>query len=67
MRRREAASVLGLSQAQLVKFDRQGILRPVRIPSLRAVRYVAADVHALAASWAEQSGAMAGATVEQTA
>jgi predicted DNA-binding transcriptional regulator AlpA len=55
IRRKEAAQVLGVSESQLLKFERQGILRPVRIPALRAVRYVASDVDAVAVGWIEAS------------
>jgi hypothetical protein len=50
IRRREAAEILGFSQSQLLKWERAGVLTPVRIPGLRAVRYRAADVRSLAAN-----------------
>lgn len=48
LRRRDAAHSLSVSEAQLIKWERQGIIGPVRIPGLRAVRYRAGDVQALA-------------------
>ena len=50
-RRREAADVLGFSQAQLLKFEREGLLHPIRLAGLRSVRYDAGEVEALAKRW----------------
>lgn len=53
-RRSDAAKKLAVSQSQILKFERQGLLQPVRIPGIRAVRYVSTEVDALAQSWIEQ-------------
>lgn len=50
-RRREAADILGFSQAQILKFQRQGLLTPIIVPGLRSVRYDMTEVQALARSW----------------
>jgi hypothetical protein len=50
-RRREAADILGFSQAQILKFQRAGLLRPVAVPGLRSVRYDMAEVQSLAQRW----------------
>jgi hypothetical protein len=50
LRRRDAAEILAVSESQLLKWERAGVLTPVRIPDLRAVRYRAADVRSLAAN-----------------
>lgn len=59
-RRREVADVLGFSQAQILKFERAGLLRPIRIKDtdgteLRSVRYDAAEVQALAEKWIREA------------
>lgn len=59
-RRREVADVLGFSQAQICKFERAGLLRPIRIKDadgteLRSVRYDASEVHALAEKWVREA------------
>lgn len=48
LRRRDAARDLAVSESQLLKWERDGVIEPVRIPGLRAVRYRSADVRALA-------------------
>jgi predicted DNA-binding transcriptional regulator AlpA len=50
-RRREAAEILGFSQAQILKFEREGLLHPIRVQGLRSVRYDASEVDALAKRW----------------
>jgi hypothetical protein len=56
-RRRDAARKLAVSESQVLKFEREGLLRPVRVPGIRAVRYVASEVDALAARWIELADA----------
>lgn len=48
LRRGDAARALSVSESQLLKWERAGVIETVRIPGLRAVRYRAADVRALA-------------------
>jgi predicted DNA-binding transcriptional regulator AlpA len=60
LKRREVADVLGFSQAQILKFERAGLLRPIRIKDangseLRSVRYDAREVEALAAKWIREA------------
>jgi hypothetical protein len=54
-RRRDAALKLGVSEAQVWKFEREGLLRRIDVPGIRAVRYDAAEVDALARSWIERA------------
>jgi DNA-binding transcriptional MerR regulator len=49
-RRRDAAALLAVSESQLLKWEREGILTPVDIPGIRAKRYLATDVRSLAAN-----------------
>ncbi|PYR48151.1 MAG: hypothetical protein DMF89_16410 [Acidobacteria bacterium] len=56
VRRREAAEILGFSQSQILKFERQGLLTPIRVESpegrlLRSTRYEFTEVQALAQKW----------------
>jgi hypothetical protein len=51
LRRREAADVLGFSQAQILKFERQGLLTPIAVEGLRSVRYSREQVESLAQKW----------------
>jgi MerR HTH family regulatory protein len=54
LRRRDAAEILGFSESQVLKFERQGLLTPIRpVPGLRSVRYDAEQVYALAKRWIE--------------
>jgi hypothetical protein len=48
LRRRDVANDLAVSESQVVKWERQGVIAPVRIPGIRAVRYRADDVRRLA-------------------
>lgn len=50
LRRRDAARDLSVSESQIIKWERLGILVPVRIPGVRAVRLLATDVRSLAAN-----------------
>ncbi len=54
-RRREAAGILAVSQTQVWKFEREGLLTRIRIPGLRAVRYSDEEVQALARKWITSS------------
>ena len=50
LRRRDAALMLAVSESQIVKWERAGVIESVRVPGLRAVRFRAADVRSLAAN-----------------
>jgi hypothetical protein len=56
-RRRDAARKLAISESQVLKFERQGLQRAIRVPGIRAVRYDARDVEALAKRWIDGEGA----------
>jgi hypothetical protein len=62
-RRRDAAQVLGVSESQVLKWERQGWLRPISVPGIRAVRYDARDVRALAERWIAESRADRGVAI----
>jgi hypothetical protein len=47
-RRRDAARTLACSESQVLKYERQGLLTRVQLPGIRAARYAAEDVNALA-------------------
>jgi hypothetical protein len=47
-RRRDSAEILGFSEAQIVKFEKQGLIKAIRIPGVRAVRHHLPEVRALA-------------------
>lgn len=51
LRRRDAAAALAVSESQVLAFERAGLLKPIKIPGIRAVRLAAADVEALAERW----------------
>lgn len=53
LKTRDAAGVLGVSPSQVGKWERDGLLQPIRIPGMRAKRYAAADVQALAERFIE--------------
>ena len=55
-RRRDAARKLAVSESQILKFEREGLLRAIRVPGIRAVRYVSSEVDALAHRWIESRG-----------
>jgi hypothetical protein len=55
-RRRDAATVLGVSESQVLKFEHQGLLTAIPLPGLRAIRYAAHEVHGLAKRWIETRG-----------
>jgi len=48
LRRRESAVILGVSESQIFKWERAGILPAIVIPGIRAVRNRASDVRSLA-------------------
>lgn len=56
-RRRDAARRLGVSESQILKFEREGLLRRVEVPGIRAVRYDSAEVAALAQRWIDAAKA----------
>jgi hypothetical protein len=46
-RRRDAARKLAVSESQVLKWEREGLLRRIEVPGIRAVRYSSAEVDAL--------------------
>ena len=48
LRRRDAAAILGVSESQVFKWERQGLLHAFAVPGIRATRLDAAEVQALA-------------------
>jgi predicted site-specific integrase-resolvase len=50
-RRRDAAEKLAVSESQILKWERSGLLHPIAVPGIRAIRYDAAEVDALAERW----------------
>jgi predicted site-specific integrase-resolvase len=48
MRRRDAAEILAVSESQILKWEREGLLHPISMPGIRAIRYRAEEVRALA-------------------
>lgn len=54
-RRRDAARKLAVSESQVLKFERDGLLRAIRVPGIRAVRYVSEEVDALAQRWISEA------------
>lgn len=48
LRRRDVARTLGVSERQVLRWQAAGLLRPIRILDLRAVRYLPDEVHRLA-------------------
>jgi hypothetical protein len=55
-RRRDAAEVLAVSESQVLKFERDGLLHAIPVPGIRAIRYSANEVHGLAQRWVETRG-----------
>lgn len=51
----EAAAVLGVCVSQVLKFQRDGLLRKIEIPEVRSVRFSAIEVRALAQRWIDAS------------
>ena len=49
LRTRDAAAALAVSESQLAKWTRAGLLKSIPLPGCRAVRYAREDVEALAA------------------
>lgn len=54
-RRRDAAKQLAVSESQILKWERDGLLHPIRVPGIRAVRYSSQEVAALARKWIAES------------
>lgn len=54
-RTEEAATVLAVSPSQVLLFERAGQLHKIQIPGLRAVRFSAEEVRALAQRWIDAS------------
>jgi len=50
-RTRDVARLLAVSESQVRNWQRAGVLREVRIPGIRAVRFPRADVEQLANKW----------------
>lgn len=48
LRTREAAAALGVSESQLAKYRREGLLTAIQMPSIRGVRFDAGEVEAFA-------------------
>ena len=53
LRTREVARKLAVSESQVRNWQREGVLRVVSLPGIRAVRFVRTDVERLAAEWSE--------------
>lgn len=54
-RRRDVARALACSTSQVIKFEKQGLLKRVQLPGIRAARYATQEVTALAQRLIEQS------------
>ena len=54
-RRRDAARKLAVSESQILKWEREGLLHPIKVPGIRAIRYSASEVDALARQWIANS------------
>ena len=54
LRTRDVARLLAISESQVRNYVRAGVLREVRLPGIRAVRFPRVDVEGLAAEWAKQ-------------
>ncbi len=48
LRRRDTADVCAVSETVVLQWERAGLLRPIKLPGLRAVRHARADVEELA-------------------
>lgn len=48
--------MLGISPSQVLKYERDGLLRRIQLPGIRAVRNDADEVAALAKRWIQESG-----------
>ena len=49
LRRRDVARDLGISESLLMRWQREGFIKPVRVPGTRAVRYTITEVLSVAA------------------
>jgi hypothetical protein len=54
-RRRDAARTLACSESQVIKYERQGLLKRVQLPGIRAARYASEDVTTLAKKLIDES------------
>ena len=52
---RDAAHVIAVSESQIAKFVRQGLLHPISIPGIRATRFDMEEVQALAEKWIREA------------
>lgn len=59
LRRRDVAAALAVSESQVLAWERAGLLHPVKLPAIRAVRFAREDVETLAASWRGAPGTLA--------
>ena len=48
VRRRDTAAALGVSESQVLQWERQGLLRVIKLPGIRASRHCYEDVKRLA-------------------
>lgn len=48
LRRRETAGALGVSESLVLIFERRGLLTPIRMPGVKAVRHALEEVEHLA-------------------
>ena len=55
-RTRDVADALGISASLVEQYRRRGLLTPVRLPEVRAVRFARAEVEALARRWCVEAG-----------
>lgn len=56
LRVRDAASMLAISERQVWVLLRQGSLRAIRPPGMRAIRIARAEVEALVVRWSDSGG-----------
>lgn len=54
-RRRRVAHMLDVSETQVLKFERDGLLHPIRMDDVRAVWYLPSEVEDLAQRWIANS------------
>jgi hypothetical protein len=53
---REGAIILGVSESQVRNYIRDGVIKAVDLPGIRAKRLVVEELEQLAAQWAGQRG-----------
>ena len=49
LRRRDTAACFGVSESVVMQWERTGLLRPIKLPGIRAQRHARGEVEALAA------------------